>query len=189
MFFFLMIRRPPRSTRTDTLFPYTTLFRSLSDPDHTLDACKAALSMVVALDRLNRGKLEHPEKGMAAVTTLRIGIGINTGLCVVGNMGSEQRFDYSVLGDAVNLASRLEGQSSVYGADIILGQATAEALGSRAAYVELDLIRVKGKREPQRIFALLGGPALMEDGDVRRTIAGLIDLLTAYPFQHRKRDG
>src|SRR3546814_1709906 len=84
----------------------------LSDPDHTLDACKAALSMVVALDRLNRGKLEHPEKGMAAVTTLRIGIGLNTGLCVVGNMGSEQRFDYSVLGDAVNLASRLEGQSS-----------------------------------------------------------------------------
>lgn len=155
----------------------------LSDPDHALDACKAALSMVVALDRLNGGMLDHPEKGMAAVTTLRIGIGINTGLCVVGNMGSEQRFDYSVLGDAVNLASRLEGQSPVYGADIILGQAAAEALGSRAAYVELDLIRVKGKREPQRIFALLGGPALMEDEDVRSTIAIMNDLLTAYRFQ------
>lgn len=155
----------------------------LSDPDHALDACKAALSMVVALDRLNGGMLDHPEKGMVAVTALRIGIGVNTGLCVVGNMGSEQRFDYSVLGDAVNLASRLEGQSPIYGADIILGQATAEALGSRAAYVELDLIRVKGKREPQRIFALLGGPALMEDEDVRSTIAVMNDLLTAYRFQ------
>jgi adenylate cyclase len=155
----------------------------LPDPDHALNACTAALSMITALDRLNAEMLDEADKGTAAATTLRIGVGINTGLCVVGNMGSEQHFDYSVLGDAVNLASRLEGQSPIYGADIILGQTTAEVVGSSATYVELDLIRVKGKREPQRIFALLGGSELIEDGDVRSTIAIMNDLLTAYRFQ------
>jgi adenylate cyclase len=155
----------------------------LSDADHALNACTSALSMFTALDRLNAEMLDEAGKGTAEATILRIGVGINSGLCVVGNMGSEQRFDYSVLGDAVNLASRLEGQSSTYGADIILGQATAEAVGSSVTYVELDLIRVKGKREPQRIFALLGGPELIEDADVRSTIAMMNNLLTAYRLQ------
>src|SRR3546814_21030976 len=92
--------------------------------------------MATALDRLNAEALDDARKGMAGAELLRIGVGINTGLCVVGNMGSEQRFDYSVLGDAVNLAARLEGQSPVYGVDIVLGQATAEAVGSGATYVE-----------------------------------------------------
>lgn len=155
----------------------------LSDADHSLNACQAALSMIDALDRLNAELLDEAENKTEEATVLRIGVGINTGLCVVGNMGSEQRFDYSVLGDAVNLASRLEGQSPIYGAGIVLGQATAEAVGSRATYVELDLIRVKGKQEPQRIFALLGGPELLDDTEIRNTTGIMNNLLTAYRFQ------
>src|SRR3546814_17348238 len=118
--------------------------------------------MATALDRLNAEALDDARKGMAGAELLRIGVGINTGLCVVGNMGSEQRFDYSVLGDADNLAARLEGQSPVYGVNIVLGQGTAAAGGSRAPYAELDLIRGEGKREPQRILTLPGGPEPME---------------------------
>src|SRR3546814_9259838 len=78
---------------------------------------------------------------------------------------------------------RISDWSSDVCSSDLLGQATAEAVGSRATYVELDLIRVKGKREPQRIFALLGGPELMEDPEVRSTIAIMHDLLSAYRLQ------
>lgn len=152
----------------------------IADPDHARNACRAALAMAAALERLNAEIRAEAATGAAETTALRIGVGINTGLCVVGNMGSEQRFDYSVLGDAVNLASRLEGQSGIYGADIVLGQATAGAVGSGLACVELDLIRVKGKREPQRIFALLGDAELMADAGVAATLATMGELLAAY---------
>ena len=88
-----------------------------------------------------------------------------------------------MLGDAVNLASRLEGQCKTYGASIILGEATAAILREQVTLVELDLIRVKGKREPQRIFALLGGPELLEDPAVKDTIVGMNNVLTAYRCQ------
>ncbi len=86
---------------------------------------------------------------------VRIGIGLNTGLCCVGNMGSDQRFDYSVLGDDVNLASRLEGQTKTYGVDIIIGENTQKLVPDFAT-LELDVTRVKGKTEPTRIYTLLG---------------------------------
>jgi adenylate cyclase len=155
----------------------------LSDADHARHACRAALGMQAALVELNRELAAEAAAGAAAVTVIKVGIGINSGLCVVGNMGSEQRFDYSVLGDPVNLASRLEGQCPAYGADTILGQATVALAGDSALSAELDLIRVKGKREPQRIFALLGAAELAGDGAVRGAIAAMENVLTAYRRQ------
>ena len=114
--------------------------------NHTDLALKASFDMEKALEEFN---IEfQKQKGME----LKIGIGINTGECIVGNMGSEKRFDYTVLGDPVNLASRLEGQSGTYGFQRILGQETVNALNSNTNLFELDLIQVKGKSEPVKIY-------------------------------------
>ena len=117
-------------------------------PDHANRALQAAKNMKKAMLELNKS---FQEQGLDPIN---IGIGINTGSCVVGNMGSEKRFDYTVLGDAVNLASRLEGQSSAYGVDIVLGEKTAMEL-NQANLIELDLIAVKGKAEPIKIYTVL----------------------------------
>ena len=130
----------------------------LDDPGHADHACESALSMFAALDRVNRELAAEAEAEGRAFPPLAIGIGINTGECVVGNMGSDERFSYTALGDAVNLAARLEGQSKVYGVPIILGEATRAAAPSWAA-LELDLVLVKGKAEAVRIYALLGDAA------------------------------
>lgn len=120
----------------------------ITDPEQERHACRAALDMLNELQSVNA-----QEDGLQA--PLRIGIGINSGDCVVGNMGSAQRFDYSVLGDAVNLASRLEGQSKSYGVDIIVGEDTAATVRDEFALLELDMIAVKGKKDAVRIYALL----------------------------------
>ena len=130
----------------------------LDDPGHADHACESALAMFAALDRVNRELAAEAEAEGRAFPPLAIGIGINTGECVVGNMGSDERFSYTALGDAVNLAARLEGQSKVYGVPIILGEATRAAAPSWAA-LELDLVLVKGKAEVVRIYALLGDAA------------------------------
>ena len=117
-----------------------------------------------------------------AVLHLEMGIGLNSGPCVVGNMGSELRFDYSVIGDPVNLASRLEGQTKNYGVGILISESTRE-LAPEFAALELDLIAVKGKREAVRIFALLGDPAVAETGEYR-DLSGVHDrMLAAYRAQ------
>ena len=119
------------------------------DPEHREKSIDAAFAMSKALEQLNKDLDRHDED------KLSVGIGINTGECIVGNMGSDKRFDYTVLGDAVNLASRLEGQSGNYGMQIILGEGSVEGL-SRDKYCvcELDLIAVKGKSEPVKIYTV-----------------------------------
>ena len=118
--------------------------------EHEKEAVLSALGMVQRLKELND---ELESEGLMPI---KIGIGINTGEVVVGNMGSNNRFDYSILGDAANLASRLEGQSKGYGVTIILGEETAEAVEHELFSVELDSIAVKGKKDAVRIFTVLG---------------------------------
>jgi adenylate cyclase len=120
----------------------------LDDPDHAEHAVATALQMMESLDEFNA---EIVKEGIPA---FGMGLGINTGTVVVGNMGSTQRFDYTCLGDSVNLASRLEGQSKPYGVRIILGPHTAEAVASKYSVVELDCIAVKGKKEGVKIYTL-----------------------------------
>ena len=127
----------------------------LDDKNHAKNACKTALAMNKALEPINE-ELERLSKETGRTKVyLEAGIGVNTGQASVGNMGSKQRFAYSALGDTVNLASRLEGQTKQYGVRILIGEATRNAALEFAA-LELDLIRVKGKQEPERIFVLLG---------------------------------
>ncbi|MFC3615792.1 CHASE2 domain-containing protein [Lutimaribacter marinistellae] len=143
----------------------------LNEPDHAARACQTALEMLDALERFNAENAHRfPETG--------IGIGINTGECYVGNFGSHHRFDYSVIGDEVNVASRLEGQTRPYDVPILVGGATAKAARSRGYVLTMvDEVQVKGRIEPVEIYALLGGPdhpvdqARLEAGEMVERIA------------------
>ena len=128
----------------------------LDDPSHEVHACAAALDMLHKIDELNHEREAEALEDGVPFLPMRIGLGINTGTCVVGNMGSDLRFDYSVLGDPVNLASRLEGRTKSYGVPIILGARTAEKVNGSFASLQIDLITVKGKSEPESIYALVG---------------------------------
>jgi len=128
----------------------------LDNENHARDACTAALSMLIRLEQLNVKRKQEAEISKSVFLPLEVGIGINTGECVVGNIGSDMRFDYSVLGDSVNLAARLEGQTKSYGVSIIIGSKTAAQVKETFAVLELDAIRVKGKTEPEVIYTVLG---------------------------------
>jgi adenylate cyclase len=129
----------------------------LDETQHCKDAVKAALEMLGELDGFNK------EVGAEGVPPFGMGIGINTGVVVVGNMGSDQRFDYTCLGDAVNLSSRLEGQSKNYGVLIVLGPITAQRLGDEYFTLELDCIAVKGKKEGVTIYTVFYNPSTPEE--------------------------
>ena len=134
----------------------------LDVPDHPRLACLAALAMTRRVRELSE-EMQAEAAGSAA-DAIRIGIGINSGECYVGNMGSDQRFNYSVIGDPVNVASRLEGQSKTYGVEIVIGDTTMAA-ASDLASLRLDLVRLKGKTQPVWLFGLLG------DAEVARSEA------------------
>ena len=108
---------------------------------------------------------------------LRIGIGLNTGPCVVGNMGSDFRFNYSVLGDTVNFASRLEARTKDYRLPLVIGSRTAEGAKQKFATMEIDLIQVKGKTQPEAVFAVLGRAEIEQDprcGELRELNAQML---------------
>jgi adenylate cyclase len=128
------------------------------DVDHHAEkAILAALDMRAGLKQLNSAMAAAATADKPAIE-IKIGIGLNSGTGCVGNMGSEQRFNYSVLGDAVNIASRLEALSPSYGVDLVVGEETAES-APELALLELDRVRVKGKIRPVQIFTCVGDRA------------------------------
>jgi adenylate cyclase len=156
----------------------------LEDAQHQLNACEAAVDMLERIDVLNKQREIEAQDGGPAYIPLNVGVGLNTGTCVVGNMGSDLRFDYSVLGDSVNLASRLEGQSKEYGFPIIVGSKTALAVKDKFAILELDFIMVKGKKEPEVIYAIAGREDTAQSGRFQRLRNLTIEMLACY----RSRD-
>ena len=142
-------------------------------PDHRDRALQAAFAMQKALTKLNL------DLGRSDQDKLSVGIGINSGQCIVGNMGSEDRFDYTVLGDAVNLASRLEGQCGHYGFEMILGEQTIKTLQGHKI-IELDLLAVKGKSEPAKIYTALEN---FDQGDFIKDHNKFLSLYRAQQWQ------
>jgi adenylate cyclase len=151
------------SEMTDVVFHYRgTLDKYIGDsimafwgapypqPDHAENACKAGLAMLKTLEVLQaRWKAVGKPQ-------LNIGIGINTGPMLVGNMGSKRRFNFTIMGDNVNLASRLETLNKTFGTRLIISGTTWEAVQDKMLARELDLIRVPGKMRPVKVFELLG---------------------------------
>jgi adenylate cyclase len=134
----------------------------LDVPDHALRASRAALRMQAELKRINDVLAREAIDRGAKPVEARLGIGLNTGACVVGNVGSEKRKNYSILGDVVNVAARLEEATKTYGVPIIMGERTAAAAQS-LAIVEIDRVPPRGKDKPERLFTLLGDEAKSAD--------------------------
>ncbi|HAT08362.1 MAG TPA: hypothetical protein DCS39_03820 [Rhodobiaceae bacterium] len=156
---------------------------------HAYEACTASLDMLSALREVNRELKEDPFIG-GFEQEIRIGIGLNSGQTLVGNIGSDQRFNYSVMGDTVNVAARLEGQTKDYAQTILIGEATHKAAQEAIAngrpplaFLELDLIALKGKALPERIFAILGDTELAQSDAFQALKKAQKALLTSYRAQ------
>lgn len=148
----------------------------LEDAQHARHAIDAAMAMVDIVENLRHDFVKRgwPE--------LKIGIGVNTGVMNVGNMGSEYRTAYTVMGDAVNLGSRLEGLSKVYGVPVVVGEETVKQVGGYL-FRELDRVRVKGKEEPITIYEPMGQESDISDHS-RRVLEKYVAALSLY----RQRD-
>jgi adenylate cyclase len=149
----------------------------LDNHKHAKDSVKAALGMLDAVKEFN------DEIAKEGVPPFGLGIGCNTGVVVVGNMGGEQRFDYTCLGDAVNLASRLEGQSKNYGVLIVLGPETAARLDGEYFTIPLDCIAVKGKKEGVDISTVFRNPTPYQADSWNTALKRHNDMLSLYRAQ------
>ncbi len=139
----------------------------VDDAEQEANACDAALEMQARAAALNVELKREAEANGGVYMPLRIGVGLNTGPCVVGNMGSDFRFNYSVLGDTVNFASRLEARTKDYRLRLVVGSRTAEGAKQKFATMEIDLIQVKGKTQPEAVFAVLGRAEVEQDPHCR----------------------
>ncbi len=155
----------------------------LHDSIHEINACSAALEMLARVDTINVQREKDALASGQRFIPLKIGVGLNSGRCVVGNMGSDLRFNYSVLGDCVNLASRLEGQSKSYDVPIIIGSRTAQAVREKFALLELDYITVKGKTEPETIYTILGREDVLRSDSYQRVHKLFNEMLALYRSQ------
>jgi adenylate cyclase len=149
----------------------------LEQPGHALQACRAALEMVATLHRLNE------EWKALGRPPLAVGVGVNTGVVAVGNMGSDRLFDYTAVGDNVNLASRLEGLNKYYKTSVLISQATAEALNGGGLIIrDVDRVKVKGKVQAAGIFEVMG------DGEPSPELARFLQLYHQGLTLYRQRD-
>ena len=121
----------------------------LDQEDQAVRACRAALRQAAALQDLNR---QFPARNLPV---LNLRMGLHTGEAIVGNLGSQKRFDYTVIGDSVNLASRLEGLNKFYGTGIMASEATSSACGDLVEFRELDWVAVKGRKAPVTVYQVL----------------------------------
>lgn len=125
----------------------------LDDPEQTTHACNAALKMAAKMDELNEIWRQRADAEQRPYKRVNIGMGINTGMCCVGNLGSTYRFDYSAIGDNVNTTSRFEGLTKFYGVPAIIGE---RSLAPGIAALELDKVAVKGRTRATPIYTLVG---------------------------------
>ena len=150
----------------------------LLDGAHARNACIAALRMLQELDTLNATWASEARERGETAQPVRIGIGLNTGECCVGNVGSPQRFDYSILGDVVNIASRLEGTTKAYAILIVVGRDHGDG-GSGVGVPGVGLVAIRGKERQVRIYALLGDEAVAASERFRQLKASFAELKKA----------
>ncbi len=150
-------------------------FSTRDDPDH---AVKTAIEMLTALDKFNQKRVGEDKEPIS------IGIGISTNNILSGNIGSLKRMDYTVIGDGVNLASRLEGANKVYGTSVLISEFTYNKLQDKYASREIDLIRVKGKMKPIGVYQILGDNECASFPDLNEVLGVFREGLAYY----RQRD-
>src|SRR6185436_6485908 len=151
----------------------------LDEPNHATLACRATLEMRRRLAILNKSLAERAAAAGQSPMPIMIGIGLNSGPAMVGNMGARQRLNYSVIGDNVNLASRIEGVSKNFGLDILIGEQTRAAAPDLAA-IPIGDIFVKGKTVPARLYALIGGPEVMQSPNAAELLDAIAEAAQSF---------